>query len=169
MYSTLSQISNPCMFLLQEQNIKEDYNKYSYTKEIFSYRPVCPVSVEKERDVETSDALFVQEKPKPIVLLIPEDIKCDGLLCPIPPIESQLKRPDPELYKVIIWDFLWIDPYIKLLMTPTENTSRLKGEFMDLMSVKKLVVLLDLLCLCWYYRTTSKKKKDSSSAETAPK
>ncbi|OCT77484.1 hypothetical protein XELAEV_18028576mg [Xenopus laevis] len=83
----------------------KDYNVYS---------PVCPVTVESDSYVETSNALFVQEKLKPIALLIPEDIKCDGLLCPIPPIERELKRPDLDLSNVTIWAALMLETRLLL-------------------------------------------------------
>ncbi|XP_041420140.1 nucleoplasmin-like protein ANO39 [Xenopus laevis] len=156
---------------LNENYIKQDYKEYFHieVKDYNVYSPVCPVTVESDSYVETSNALFVQEKLKPIALLIPEDIKCDGLLCPIPPIERELKRPDLDLSNVTIWDFQSVVPYLQLLMTPTNNKSGIKEELMGLLSPKNLVILLDLLCLYWYHKKSSKKKKEAVSAETESK
>ncbi|KAE8600247.1 hypothetical protein XENTR_v10013149 [Xenopus tropicalis] len=171
----MPQTSDPLTFLLQERDIKQDSKEYSY-REIAGYTeswPVCPVPAERGSYAESSDAPLVQEKPRPIVLLIPQDIRCDsvsdyfllqGLLCPIPPIESQLTN--PELSSAILQDFLPIVPYIQLLVFPTENKSTLTEELMDLFSLEKFIVLLDLFCLYWCYKKSSKKTKDGASAET---
>ncbi|KAE8594325.1 hypothetical protein XENTR_v10019578 [Xenopus tropicalis] len=152
----------------REKDIKLNYHKYDQTEVVDNIEswPVCPVPVETDNYVETSNSLFEQEKLKPIVILIPEDIRCDGLLCPIPPIEEQLNRADPELSSILIQDFLPIVQYIELLMTPTENKTSLNEELMDLFSLEKFIILLDLLCLYWYYKKGSEKDKEDASAKT---
>ncbi|XP_031750969.1 uncharacterized protein LOC105948292 [Xenopus tropicalis] len=167
MYRILSQTSDPCSLLLQEKYIKQDYKTCSYTDVSYYTEswPVCPVPVDKDNYIEKGNSLFVQEKPKPISLIMPEDIRCDGLLCPIPPTESQLNRPDPELSSTIFQDFLPIVPYMELLFTPTENKSSLEEELMDLFSLEKIIVLLDLFSLYLCYKWSSKNNKDDSSAE----
>ncbi|OCT72328.1 hypothetical protein XELAEV_18035302mg [Xenopus laevis] len=93
MESTLSHTSDPCTFLLQERYIR-DTEKFCNHIDKWEYcesRSVCPVPVEWNsytEDLPSDNIKFVQEKPKPTPLLIPEDIRCDGLLCPIPPRES---------------------------------------------------------------------------------
>ncbi|XP_041418284.1 uncharacterized protein LOC121393517 [Xenopus laevis] len=172
MYSTMSQTSDPCTFLLQERDIKEHIETLNYVTEGFNYiklsLPVCPVSVEKAgyvEDVECGNTLFVQEEIRPVPLLIPTDIRCDGLRCPIPPIEGQLTNREPELSSAIIQEFQLIVPYIETLISDTENGTSVKGIILGFLLPEIFAFLLEFCYGHWSSRKKAEKEKDEAPSE----
>ncbi|KAE8600165.1 hypothetical protein XENTR_v10013112 [Xenopus tropicalis] len=160
----MPQTSDPLTFLLQERDIKQDSKEYSY-REIAGYTeswPVCPVPAERGSYAESSDAPLVQEKPRPIVLLIPQDIRCDGLLCPIPPIESQLTN--PELSSAILQEFLPIAPYIEPLIRDTANGTSVGGVLMGFLVPELIAYLLEFCYGRWSGRKKPEKDRDEGPA-----
>ncbi|XP_041432238.1 uncharacterized protein LOC121397980 [Xenopus laevis] len=161
-----SQTSDPCTFLLQERDIKQDYTTFSYTKttDFTEFRPICPVPVESyEEDVESGNTLFVQEEIRPVPLLIPMDLICDGLRCLIPPIEGQLTNPGLELSSAIIQEFLPIVPYIEALIGDTENGTSVIGILLGFLLPEVFAYLLD-----FYYGRWSSRKKAEKDRDEAP-
>ncbi|OCT79563.1 hypothetical protein XELAEV_18026371mg [Xenopus laevis] len=151
---------------LQERDIKEHIETLNYVTEGFNYiklsLPVCPVSVEKAgyvEDVECGNTLFVQEEIRPVPLLIPTDIRCDGLRCPIPPIEGQLTNPHLELSSAIIEEFQLIVPYIETLIRDTENGTSVKGILLGVLLPEVFAFLLEFCYGHWF------KDRDEAPAE----
>ncbi|XP_041447001.1 uncharacterized protein LOC108714638 [Xenopus laevis] len=153
----------------KERDIKEHIETSNYVTEGFNFiklsLPVCPVSVEKAvyvEDVECGNTLFVQEEIRPVPLLIPTDIRCDGLRCPIPPIEGQLTNREPELSSAIIQEFQLIVPYIETLIRDTENGTSVKGILLGVLLPQVFVYLLEF---CWSSRKKAEKDRDEAPAE----
>ncbi|OCT79561.1 hypothetical protein XELAEV_18026369mg [Xenopus laevis] len=157
---------------LRERNIKEHIETSDYVTEGFNYiklsLPVCPVSVEKAgyvEDVECGNTLFVQEEIRPVPLLIPTDIRCDGLRCTIPPIEGQLTNREPELSSAIIQEFQLIVPYIETLIRDTENGTSVKGILLGILLPEVFAYLLEFCYRRWFSREKEEKDKDEAPAE----
>ncbi|XP_041434962.1 uncharacterized protein LOC121399120 [Xenopus laevis] len=153
----------------KERDIKEHIETLNYVTEGFNNiklnLPVCPVAVEKAgyvEDVECGNTLFVQEEIRPVPLLIPTDIICDGLRCPIPPIEGQLTNREPELSSAIIQEFQLIVPYIETLIRDTENGTSVKGILLGVLLPEVFVYLLEF---CWSSRKKAEKDRDEAPAE----
>ncbi|XP_031758105.1 uncharacterized protein LOC116410874 [Xenopus tropicalis] len=114
--------------------------------------PVCPLSEETTRDVVIS-----QERPRPVPLLLPEDITCDGLLCPIPNRDNQLIKSNEELRSAIIQG---MSP-IENMNSDAQKEMSIWETLMDIGSpISIFFILLDLCSIYWYVRSKPKKDDD---------
>ncbi|XP_017949579.2 uncharacterized protein LOC101731018 isoform X1 [Xenopus tropicalis] len=156
---------------LQERPINDDDEKFYYGTEPVAHAvpgPVCPVPIERNKEeFQCGNTQFVQEKPEPLPLLIPGDITCDGLLCPILPTAGQNPNPQPDLSGAIMQDFLPILPYIKRLFRDTEQQPSMEEILMDFLSPQTLIlILLELSCLYIWDKMKAQEAGDGACAGT---
>ncbi|XP_031758063.1 uncharacterized protein LOC101734310 [Xenopus tropicalis] len=85
-----------------------------------------------------------------------------GLLCPIPPIESQLTN--PELSSAILQEFLPIAPYIEPLIRDTANGTSVGGVLMGFLVPELIAYLLEFCYGRWSGRKKPEKDRDEGPA-----